>query len=309
MRKLTIAILLLTAIRVSAQESAGESAALPFLDQVRSARSAGSAGIMTAVRPDAYMHFGNVANAAFSEKKAMAAVAYSRWQPDAADADMFSASGMYRINGNVAVTAGVSSSLYGKEGKYDEFGLKTAQLHPVDVMAGAGVAYKIMGGLSAGAALNYVMSKNVSGTKNAFAADVQVAFRRKGADVSLSACNLGPAVKDESGEGWKLPMNARLNAGYGFSFGKSMLYGAVQGQYYFGGPSALRGGVALEYEWNGIIACRAGFNGGSRKNGVPTYAAAGISLTLKSFSIDLAYSAMASGPMKNTLACGVGYSF
>ena len=40
MRKITVAILLLAAMRVSAQESAGESAALPFLNQIRSVVSA-----------------------------------------------------------------------------------------------------------------------------------------------------------------------------------------------------------------------------------------------------------------------------
>ena len=55
MRKITVAILLLAAMRVSAQESAGESAALPFLNQIRSVVSAGSAGVI--MKPDAYAHF------------------------------------------------------------------------------------------------------------------------------------------------------------------------------------------------------------------------------------------------------------
>ena len=309
MRKLTIAVLLMIAVRVSAQESVGESVALPFLDQVRSAKSAGSAGVMAVARPDAYSHFGNVAQSVFSEEKAMASVSYGLWQPEVSNTNIFSASGMCRVNDDLSMTFGVSSSLYGEERKYDDFGLESANMYPVDLIAGIGAAYKILDYLSFGLALNYVMSKDFSGTLNAFSADVEVAFRKKGIDVSLSACNLGPKVKDAAGIGWNLPMNARLNAGYGFYFGKSMLYGAVQGQYYFGGPSSVHGGVALEYEWNRMISFRAGFNGGSKKNGIPTCAAAGISLTLKSFSVDFAYSLMASGPMKNSLACGVGYSF
>ena len=136
-----------------------------------------------------------------------------------------------------------------------------------------------------------------------------MAFRRNGLDLSVAACNLGMQVKDEGGAGYQLPMNARLNAGYGFGFGKSRLYGALQGRYYFGGPSAMAGGVALEYEWNGMLAVRAGLSEGQKKNGIPSYAAAGMSLKLGGICIDLAYSAMASGPMKNTLACGIGYSF
>lgn len=233
-------------MRVSAQESAGESAALPFLNQIRSVVSAGSAGVI--MKPDAYAHFGNVADAVSGEKKMSAGVSYGLWQPDVTHANIFSVSASYKLNDRMAVTAGASTSLYKKDGKYDELGIKTAEMHPVDVLAGAGFAYKIIDGLSAGAALNYVMSKNIAGTANAFAADVQVAFRRNGLDLSVAACNLGMQVKDEGGAGYQLPMNARLNAGYGFGFGKSRLYGALQGRYYFGGPSAMAGGVALEYE-------------------------------------------------------------
>ena len=273
-------------MRVSAQESAGESAALPFLNQIRSVVSAGSAGVI--MKPDAYAHFGNVADAVSGEKKMSAGVSYGLWQPDVTHANIFSVSASYKLNNRMAVTAGASTSLYKKDGKYDELGIKTAEMHPVDVLAGA--------------ALNYVMSKNIAGTANAFAADVQVTFRRNGLDLSVAACNLGMQVKDEGGAGYQLPMNARLNAGYGFGFGKSRLYGALQGRYYFGG-------VALEYEWNGMLAVRAGLCEGQKKNGIPSYAAAGMSLKLGGICIDLAYSAMASGPMKNTLACGIGYSF
>lgn len=307
MRKITVAILLLAAMRVSAQESAGESAALPFLNQIRSAVSAGSAGVM--MKPDAYAHFGNVADAVSCEEKLAAGVSYSLWQPDVTHANIFSVSASYKLNDRMAVTAGASTSLYRKDCKYDELGIRTAEMYPVDVLAGAGFAYRIIGGLSAGAALNYVMSKNIAGTANAFAADVQVAFRRNGLDLSAAVCNLGMQVKDEAGSGYQLPMNVRLNAGYGFGFGKSRLYGALQGRYYFGRPSAVAGGVALEYEWNGMLSVRAGMSEGQKKNGVPSYAAAGMSLKLGGICIDLAYSAMASGPMKNTLACGIGYSF
>lgn len=309
MRKLITAVLLLSAVRMSAQESAGESAALPFLNQIRSVKTAGTAGIYGMAGSDFNMHFGNVAGASFMEDAAMAGVSYSLWQPDAADADIFSAGGAYRVSDRITVTAGISSSLYRKEGKYDEFGLRTAEILPVDMLAGAGVAYRFMDCLSAGAAFNYVMSKNISGTLNAFSADVQLAFRKKGWKASVAACNLGPKVKGSDGAGWQLPMNARLNAGYEFDFRKSAFCLSAQGQYYFGGPSAVSGGVALEYVWNRLLSVRMGYDNGSRKNGVPTCAAAGAGIRLGGFSIDLAYSAMASGPMKNTLACGVGYSF
>lgn len=118
MRKITVAILLLAAMRVSAQESAGESAALPFLNQIRSVVSAGSASVI--MKPDAYAHFGNVADAVSGEKKMSAGVSYGLWQPDVTHANMFSVSASYKLNDRMAVTAGASTSLYKKDGKYDE---------------------------------------------------------------------------------------------------------------------------------------------------------------------------------------------
>ena len=90
-------------MRVSAQESAGESAALPFLNQIRSTVSAGSAGVM--MKPDAYAHFGNVADAVYGEKKMAAGVSYSLWQPDVTHANMFSVSASYKLNDRMAVSS------------------------------------------------------------------------------------------------------------------------------------------------------------------------------------------------------------
>lgn len=132
-------------MQVSAQESAGESAALPFLNQIRSVVSAGSAGVI--MKPDAYAHFGNVADAVSGEKKMSAGVSYGLWQPDVTHANIFSVSASYKLNDRMAVTAGASTSLYKEDGKYDELGIKTAEMHPVDVLAGAGFAYKIIDGL------------------------------------------------------------------------------------------------------------------------------------------------------------------
>lgn len=102
-------------MRVSAQESAGESAALPFLNQIRSVVSAGSAGVI--MKPDAYAHFGNVADAVSGEKKMSAGVSYGLWQPDVTHANMFSVLASYKLNDRMAVTAGASTSLYIQEGR------------------------------------------------------------------------------------------------------------------------------------------------------------------------------------------------
>lgn len=299
--------MMLAPLGVAAQEN--ESAALSFLNQIRDARTAGTAGIVSSAKAGGNAHFGNVADAGFYDGTFTGGVSYILWQPSVTESNIVSANGVYSINEKWAVTAGVSSSVYKSDKGFDEYGVAVSSVRPADLVAGAGVAYKFTDFLSAGVALNYVMSKTVAGTTNAFAGDVQLAFRKDGWNASLAVCNLGPKVKSDSGEKWNLPMNARLNAGYSYSFGKSLIYGALQGRYFFCEPTAFSGGVMAEYIWNDLIACRAGFNAGSKKNGLPTYGSLGASLTLKGFSIDISYSVAPSTAMKNTFACGVGYSF
>lgn len=296
--------MILIPVGAYAQDAASSSAAFPFTDYVKSARTAGMAGLNSSLKTDAGAHFGDIAYASFSEKTASVSVGYGLWQPSVTRANIVSAAGLWNVSGKFAVTAAVSSAVYGTENVYDEYGVLTGRKTPADLIAGAGVSYHIIDCLSVGAAFNWLMSKNPAETMNGFSSDVQLLFRKYGVNLSLAACNLGPKLKS----GWALPMNAKLEAGYGLDFGKSHLYGALQGRYYFGGPSAFAAGAAVEYVWNDLIAARGGFHYGSKKNGVPTYGSLGLGAIFCGFGVDVAYN-IATGPMKNSFICGVSYSF
>lgn len=317
MKKILATILILLPAAMYAQESAetvqtpstvpavaSSSAALPFVDYMRSARNASMAGLNSSLPTDADAHWGNVAYASFAQKTVNLSAGYSLWQPSVTKGHNASVAAIYSVTPKLAVTAAVSSSFYSKENVFDDYGVLTARSTPIDLSAGVGVSYRFIDCLSAGFALNYLMSKSYSETLNGFSADVQLLFRKYGVNLSLAACNLGPNVKSD----WHLPMNAALEAGYGYDFGKSHIYGALQGKYYFVAPSAFSAGVAVEYVWNGMLSARGGYHYGSGKNGLPSYGSVGLGGCFEGFNIDIAY-IIASGPMKNSLLVGFGYSF
>ena len=317
MKKILAAILILIPAAMSAQESTGtvpstsavsaessSSAALPFVDYIKSARTASMAGLNSSLPTDANAHWGNIAYASFAEKTANVSAGYGLWQPSVTKGHNASVAGIYAVTPKIAVTAAVASSFYAKEKVFDEEGVLTGRTMPVDLSAGVGVSYRFIDCLSAGVSLNYLMSRTSAETLNGFSADVQLLFRKYGVNVSLAACTLGPNVKS----GWHLPMNAALEAGYGYDFGKSHIYGALQGKYYFAGPSAYSAGVAVEYVWNGMLSARGGYHYGSGKNGLPSFGSVGLGCCFAGVNIDLAY-IIASGPMKNSLLVGLGYSF
>ena len=302
-----LAVALVPGAALSAQDAASSSAAMTFLDRTHGAVRSAMAGVGT-VSDDAYAHWGNVSSAAFSESTLKVGAGYGLWQPSADKANMTDLGAFWRIGGKWTVTAGVSFAAYAKEHRMDEYGTALSDFRPTDMTAGAGVAYRLIDCLSVGAAFNWAMSRGVEQTLNAFAADVSLTFRKYGVNVTAFAKNLGTEVKAYDGISYCLPMSAGLEAGYGWTFGKSSIYAAIKGQCWFGGPFGIAPSAAAEYSWNGTVFCRAGLHYGSKKNGLPSYGSLGLGFCLHGFSLDLSWNA-ALGVMKNSLACGVGYSF
>ena len=291
----------------SAQDAASSSAALTFLDRTHGAVRSATAGVGS-VSDDAYAHWGNVSAAAFSEKTFKAGAGYGLWQPSANKGNVADFGAFWRIGDKWTVTAGVSFGAYAIEHRMDEYGVALSDFRPSDMVAGAGVACRIIDCLSVGAAFNWAGSRGIDSSLNAFAADVNLTFRKYGVNVTAFAKNLGTKIKAADGVSYSLPMSAGLEAGYGLDFGKSSIYAALQGQCWFGGPFGISPSVAAEYSWNNLLFCRAGLHYGSKKNGLPSYGSIGLGFCLHGFSLDLSWNA-ALGVMKNSFACGVGYSF
>lgn len=309
MRRLMVmlAVALVPVAALSAQDAASSSAAMSLLDRPHGAVRSAMAGVGT-VSDDAYAHWGNVSSAAFSERTFQAGLGYGLWQPSANKANITDFGAFWRIGKKWTVTAGFSFAAYPKEHRMDEYGTALSDFRPADMMAGAGVAYRIIDCLSVGAAFNWAGSRGIESSLNAFAADVNLTFRKYGVNVTAFAKNLGTKIKAADGVSYSLPMSAGLEAGYGLDFGKSSIYAALQGQCWFGGPFGISPSAAAEYSWNNLLFCRAGLHYGSKKNGLPSYGSLGLGFCLHGFSLDLSWNA-ALGVMKNSFACGVGYSF
>lgn len=307
MKKLFVSLLLLVPAAMSAQESASTSAAMPFLDRTHGAVRSSLAGLGSGLSSDAFAHWGDVSGTVFSEGTFNAGVAYGLFQPTATKANIVDAGAVWNFRNRLAFTAGVSFAADRLEHRYDEYGVALSDFRPTSLTAGIGVAYRITDCLSAGAAFNYASASGLDKNLQAFAADIKLTFRKDGMNISAFANNLGTSVKAEGGERFSIPTSAGVEAGYGLDLGKSSLYGAVQGQCWFGGPSAFSPSAAVEYSYDKFLFCRAGYHYGSKKNGLPSYAALGLGVRLGGVSVDLSWNA-ASGVMRNTFVCGLGFN-
>lgn len=307
MKKLIVSLLLLVPAAMSAQESASTSAAMPFLDRTHGAVRSSLAGLSSGLSSDAFAHWGDVSGAVFSKDTFNVGVAYSLFQPTATKANIADVGAVWNVRNRWAFTAGASFSADQKEHRYDEYGTALSDFRPTSLTVGIGAAYRITDCLSAGATFNYASSSGLDNDLQAFAADIKLTFRKYGMNISAFADNLGTSVKVEGGERFSIPMSVGVEAGYGRDFGKSSLYGAVRGQCWFGGPTAFSPSAAVEYSYNNLLFCRAGYHYGSKKNGLPSYGGLGLGLRLGGVSVDLSWNA-ASGVMKNTFVCGLGFN-
>lgn len=315
----TIAYMVAVAAAVllpAAGASAQESAALPFLNVPVSPRTASMGGVSSGMAPSAYAQFDNVAAVPFLEGSFSAGASYGLWQPSSADNNMIALGGIYNIGDRFGVTFGALAGINASYGLMDASGADAGRFTPKDFKIGAGISYRFMDNMSAGLALNY--ARSVLAPKSdlyktsfdTFVADIQIMYRLDDFSFSLSGNNLGVPVKSASGTGFSLPMNAELSAVYENDFERHHVSAGIEGGVYFGGPAAGFGSVGAEYMYNSIIGIRAGYHYGSEKNGIPSFASAGLGFRFCGVNIDAAYLiAGKDSPMKNTFSVGIGYSF
>lgn len=308
------AVLLLAGLCNLNGQTAEKTSALPFLSINSSPRTMGMGGVSAGLSSDAFAQFGNVAAVPFSDDMVSAEVAYNMWQPSASGNNVVSAGAFWNIDDRFGVTFGLLSGINKGYDLTDVSGMPDGRFTPVDLRIGAGFSYRFVDCLSLGVALNYAQSsiapksdlyKSVMST---FFADIQFMYTIKGFNVSLSAGNLGMPVKSSGGIKYNLPMNGKLGAGYENDFGKHHVAAGIEAGVFFGGPLAVFGGIGAEYMFNDLVAVRGGYHLGSDKDGLPSYASVGLGFRFVGINIDAAYN-IASGPMKNTLSVGLGYSF
>lgn len=280
--------------------------ALPFTAAETDASSLGTAGAdLTQTGSIANASFSNAAAIPFSDAKLDVAAGYTLWQPTSGN--MINVGAAFNIKQKFGVAVGF---LYGMNASYDvtgESGSVKGQFAPSDIHANVGLAWRFLPFLSLGANVGYASSSLAEDVSyGALAADVFLMARFSGVKVAAGVSNLGTSVTSASGAKFPLPASVALGLGYEAAFAqKHSLNVLLDADYYFAGAFAVAAGA--EYGFNDMAFVRAGYRYGG-DSVLPSYASVGLGGKFIGIKLDVAY-IIASGPMKNTLAVGLGYSF
>lgn len=282
--------------------------ALPYTAAETDAVSLGKAGAnLTQTSSIANAAFSNAAAIPFAENKYEVVAGYTMWQPSSVNTTMMTAGAAYNMNNKFGVALGM---MYGMNSAYDitsAGGLSSGQFKPTDMHLSAGLSWRFMKALSLGANIGYASSSLAKDySYGAVTADIFLMTEIAGVKATLGVANLGTAVTSADKKTYALPASAALGLGYQMSFAeKHNVDLSLDADYYFkGGVAAALG---AEYTFNGLATVRAGYRYGG-KTPVPSYASVGAGAKFMGIKLDLAY-LIASGPAKNTLAIGLGYSF
>jgi hypothetical protein len=282
--------------------------ALPYTAVETDAASLGKAGAnLTETGSIAYSSFSNAAAIPFSDAKFDVAAGYTLWQPSAVKTNMLNVGAAYNANNKFGVAVGF---MYGMNPAYDvtnESGGVKDQFKPSDMHVNVGLAYRFLPYLSLGANIGYASSSLAEEySYGALAADVFLMTKISGVKATLGVSNLGTSVKSVSGAKFSLPASVALGVGYEATFAqKHGLDVALDADYFLKGGFAAA--LGAEYSYDDLAFVRAGYRYGG-KSVMPSYASVGVGAKFIGIKVDLAY-LIASGPMKNTLALGVGYTF
>lgn len=280
--------------------------ALPFTAAETDAVRLGTAGAGLASSGSvAYAAFGNPATLAFSEVRMDVAAGYTMWSPTSGS--IINAGGAYRLSAKLAVAAGIS---YGMNPAYEitgPDGSSKGTFSPADMQIAAGVSYRILPWLSAGANIGYASSSLAEGhSYGAMTADVFVTGCFSGLKVALGVSNIGTSVTSASGASHQLPSSVAAGLDYSLAFADVHSLELMADMDYF-----LSGGIAaaagLEYSFDGMVHARAGYRYGG-DSPVPSFASVGAGVTFSGIKIDVAY-LLGSEIMQNTIAVGLGYRF
>ena len=311
-KKIILAALLpLSFSAVSLAQEVSSQVGMPFLSINPDAVSNAMGGTF---QGGAYSHFGAPAQAALIEGTFAAAVSYGYFQPTVTKSHNVSASAVYKIDSRFSVTAGFLENIGKRYEVTSESGYVLGTYLPSDMKVGAGFCWRILENLSAGITANYVQSNpfpNIDGVKivqRSFFSDIQVRYAPfPGLSISAAATNLGVPVKSVSGKHYLLPMQARVSAdGYG-EFDRHSVRATLDAGVYFK-PTAFNAGLGVEYSYDKHYFVRAGAHYCGDGVGIPPFLSLGIGIKFVGLNFDAAWN-YASGPMKNSFAFGVGYSF
>lgn len=282
--------------------------ALPYTAADFDAVSLGKAGAnLTETGTIANGGLGNAAAMPFSELPYEATVGYALWQPSTAASNVINAGFAYNIKQKFALAFSANLGMNKPYDVIDASGAANGTFTPKDMHLAFGLAYRFLPCLSVGVNVGYANSTLAADYKyGAVTADVFVMTKLKDFKATVGVSNLGSKVTSAGGHKFSLPASVALGVGYDKAFAeKHAVNVALDADYFFEG--GLAASLGAGYTYNDMVSVRAGYHLGG-KTVIPSYASVGAGVKFFGVRLDLAY-LIASGPMKNTLAASLGFSF
>lgn len=267
-----ITLIPLVGILLAAAGVKGQSAA--FLEVAPDARAAGLGEAGTALPPDAWSVYWNVAGAVAAGSKMEVAYSFTPWMTDVlADSRLHRAGGFYRLSDKDAVVAGFRCFTAGKFELLDEHGVFAGEVNPMECAAEIGYARSLYRGFSAGAAVRYIRS-DMGALEDADPADavafdlglyyrtsVSLLAEKSELSFGLTLADLGSRIKYGDSE-YALPTRMAAGAALTLPFCKHHTLLCAANAVYRVTPSNSRvcsGGVGVEYGLYKIGFLRAGY--------------------------------------------------
>lgn len=254
-----------------------------FLEVAPDARSTAMGEAGTALSPDAWSVYWNVAKAVVAESKMEIAYSFTPWMKDYLSESRFHRlGGFYRLSDKDAIVAGFRHFANGKFELIDENGVAAGKVNPMEYALEIGYARTLFGGFSAGATVRYVRSDlgAVQGIDpaNAVAFDLGVYYRTQVAllkeksefSFGLTISDLGTRIKYAESE-YALPTRLAVGAALALPLAENHALQCAANADYRIMPSDSRvcsGGVGVEYGLYNIGFFRAGYRWNDIEKGV-----------------------------------------
>lgn len=284
--------------------------AMPFARIARDPVSAAMGGTgVASTSASAYASFRNAAAIPYAENTLDVAAGYMNWQPSVSPVQDISAGAAWNIAGKFGIAAGFSYGACEKYDIMDASGKAAGSFSPSQVLAGLGLAWKVLPFLSLGANVKYLGNTLSEGQSyGSVASDIFLMTKVAGLKAAVGVSSLGSKVKSASGARFSLPASATLGLEYGLNAGKR--HGVdvlVDADYYFSGAFAAAAGAS--YTYNDLVSVRAGYRYGG-ESVIPSFASVGAGVKFFGVHIDIAYIiATGDSPLRNTFSVGAGFAF
>ncbi len=289
--------------------SAQDGGALAFVRIVRDPVSAGMgfSGVAS-VSGTAYSSFRNSSIIPLAAERMSVGVSGQMWVPDGVKSTNLAFGSAFRAGKRLGFSVGGAYQIGEEYSLTDETGNAAGTFTPGDMVLNAGAGFLILDNLSAGANVRYALQKlSEDNSYSSVSADVFLAYRIDGLNITAGVSSLGSSVKSVSGDSFDIPASATVGADWAKAFSESHgLRLAADADYFFSGDVTVAAGA--EYSFKNRLLARAGYHFGTEDAVLPSFATVGLGIRFFGISLDIAY-LTANDVLGNTVTFGLGYSF